>query len=441
MEIETYVFNGQSINCYGLEVVKRNFPDHEFCQYSKLTDNTAFISLYWIDQIYDLIKLKYLSSKNKRLIVGGNTATTNPAPLIALGCDVFLGDGENYKDLGDYTHIANEQNIGKDISVAEKIYPVKYDDIQKTGRSFVEISRGCENKCLFCQYGNLKSYREIDVNDIEGAIMQSNTKSIRIFAADRFQHSQFREIQKLSKKYHFNDTGSDVSLRFINKNPDYLNYTRKVRTGIEGMSYRLRKMVGKNYSDDEIVEFTLKIIGAGIKCIDWYMIYGLPTERKQDILDFQQLLKKIDKEVPRGTVIAIHWNAFTPSAQTPFQWEAPAFNYKHIKDMDDIIFSTHTQNVKWMHKPRLTSDYTILERMLAIRSSEKTMPILKTVSANKSLLKTHTTQIAQEASKRIGFNILGKIDMDTVMPWDKYVNYNSGRFRTVCKNHLEKYGN
>jgi radical SAM superfamily enzyme YgiQ (UPF0313 family) len=440
---ETYSFSGQSINCYGLEVVKNIIKrnDFEFLPFDRSTDNPVLFSLYWPEQIYDFIKWRYQPGmQKKKIIVGGNTATANPAPIVA--CDntmIYFGDGERWDGSIDSPYIVSKDTMKPaEKAVADVILPYYYEDIQQNRRAFCEISRGCKNYCLFCQYGWLKKYNECSVVDIEQIIKRSKTKSIRMFAADRFQHSQYQKIREMLKKAGKNDTGSDVSFRFVYKNPKYLQYTNKVRVGVEGMSERLRYLIGKKYSDIQVIEFCKMVAAAGIKSLDWYMIYGLPTENGDDVKQFLELLKRIDSEMSDGYTICIHWNAFTPSAQTPFEREKSSYGYD-TTELNKILHGVeYNKRIKLYHKPKTTADSTLALRCIAIRANENCINLMNHIAANMARFKKNHEAYLKEFEKITGYSAVDKIDC--VLPWERFVVYDKETMQKIKAVRLKKYG-
>lgn len=441
---ETFSFSGSSVNCYGLEVVKRNLIKYGIncIPFSKDSKNPILFSLYWPEQIFDFIKWRYQSfMKDRIVIVGGNTATTNPSAIMPF-CDyIFLGDGENWNGSFESDYLINCKNPEKKkISICKDISPFEYEDVQSNRRSFCEISRGCKNKCLFCQYGWLKPYRECDIENIKVIIKSAKTKSIRFFSADRFQHSRYLDIRAIIQKKGSCDTGSDMSIKYILKHPDFLKYTKKVRVGVEGMSERLRSLVGKKYTNDELITFIKLISDSGIKCLDFYMIYGLPTEQKEDIEQFKELLLKFDLILPFGYVIAIHWNAFTPSAMTPFQWESSSFNY-NANNINKILFhDLGNKRIKVYNKPKLTSDKTILSRMLAIRGGIENAKLIYNFAFNKPAFLKQPDFILKQYLKETGMNLVGEWKTNSIMPWDEYVEYRRDSMLRIKELNYGKFG-
>lgn len=419
---DTFSFSGESINCYGLEIVKENLKrNHGIDANTGITEsnNPIMVSLYWPEQLFDFIKWRYQSKyKDRKIIVGGNYPTTSPNSIAPFVDAIFLGDGELWDGKFEGKYIAQKGNP-KQRAVVGSLLPTPYEDLQNSRRTFAEISRGCKNKCLFCQYGWLKKYREVDYLDIEQIVKTAKTKAIRVFAADRFQHKSYNRIRQLLEKKGKNDTGSDVSIRFLLDNPEYLKHTKKIRVGVEGLSHRLRRSVLKNFSNDEIVRFCKMVSDAGIKCLDWYMIYGLPGERKEDCDEFEKLINMLDDAMPFNYTIAIHWNAFTPSAQTPLQWcSAATANPKYL---EEFFKKRVNKKIKIMHKPTFTSEWTLIRRMVAMRGFDK--KFLFNFAIKESQFKNNPEMTKKLFKDIHGFDLMSDLDLNIVLPWDIFCDY------------------
>jgi hypothetical protein len=424
-EFGTLSFSGDAETCYGLFLVSRAVESRGHVVRSNAKAGRMLVSLYWMEQVYDLIKWRKdnVVQDDIELTAGGNCSTTYPNATLPFVSRIWLGDGDRY-DPDSENHLTVD-TPARPINVESELSPRAYEDAQSNKRAFVEISRGCKHKCLFCQYGWMKPYRESDITDILAVIKTSRTKSVRVFAADRFQHSKYSTIRSALKGKC--DTGSDASVHFVMKHPELLAITRKLRVGIEGMSERLRKLVGKPLRDDQIVEFVRLAIQAGIKTMDWYMIYGLPTETPEDWESYRELMTKIASAVDRYS-IAIHWNAFTPASLTPFQWAPSAYGYPVA--FSDAIKSVRFSNLNLMHKPMMTGPRTLTKRMLAIRSTPDTAQMLFSLALKPSGFDSHD-KICDEYERRTGKSLHGAWPTNDALPWDRYVVYERDRMKRL----------
>src|SRR5262249_47958341 len=93
-------------------------------------------------------------------------------------------------------------------------------------------------------------------------------------------------------------------------------------------SDRLRRVINKDLTNDQVVEIANMIFERGIFNLKLYMMIGLPTEEDEDLDAIVSLTERIRSRMievarPRGRVgsIIVSLNAFVPKPQTPFQWE------------------------------------------------------------------------------------------------------------------------
>jgi hypothetical protein len=440
MTFQTFAFSGRSEMTYGLSLVLRSIQahGHKTEVFGRVAKVPVLLSLYWLDQVFDLIRWRIENGigNTRRILAGGNLATCYPNAVLPFVSEVYLGDGD-FWDGESKEHVVAKTDDAKAICVAPSLRPIRFEDVQQNRRTFCEMSRGCKNRCLFCQYGWVKPYRESDIADIMAIIDRAETKSVRMFAADRFQHSHYPAIRAYLDKRGKCDTGSDVSARFVAKNPQYLAFTNKVRVGIEGMSERLRRGVNKPMSDDEIIEFVGRVVAAGIKSLDFYMIYGLPGEGESDWLAFTGLLERIERSLSKSYTLAIHWNAFTPASMTPMQWSASAFGYP--KKMEAAVMSAQGfKHLKIMHKPRLTGDATLNKRMLAIRGSDATHDLMIACAKNQTLF-GQSDWLQDKFREASGFDLHGELPFDAVLPWDKYVKYDKEPLVNAWQRSMSKF--
>jgi radical SAM superfamily enzyme YgiQ (UPF0313 family) len=427
MNYTARAFSDESEACYGLVIAEKIVQGRGWRR-DDINYETILTSCYWPEQLYDLIRWRRKAQVKARIVIGGNTPTCNPAPFLPWVDACYLGDAEEWDCRMESPHIVMSGGGVADIARAKAIYPFIYEDNQRAARSFIEISRGCKNKCAFCQYGWLKPYREANIVDIKTMIEVAKTKSVRVFAADRYQHTCYGLIRTLLVNAGHNDTGSDVSLKFLLKHPEYLKITRKIRIGIEGMSEGLRRRVLKPLTDDEIVETHAMAVAANIKCFDWYMIYGLPWETDSDVDAFHVLLHRLGK-VMQGRTLAIHFNAFQPNALTPMQWDAAAVDYPRQRWMR--IIGERVPGLCLMYKPgTLTSNRVMAHRMVAVRGSEASKAIAYNIAYNPRFAKD-ADAIMREFEKAEGKALFDGLGVGSDMAHDRYVRYDRDRLARI----------
>ena len=123
------------------------------------------------------------------------------------------------------------------------------------------------------------------------------------------------------------------SLRLDQISPELLDALvrrndQQIAIAPETGSDRLRRVINKDLTNDQVVEIAQMIFDRGILNLKLYMMIGLPTEEDEDLDAIVSLTERIRERMieagrPRGRVgsIIVSLNAFVPKPQTPFQWE------------------------------------------------------------------------------------------------------------------------
>ena len=119
------------------------------------------------------------------------------------------------------------------------------------------------------------------------------------------------------------------SLRPETLTPRLMEEIKKVRkTGVtiapEAGTQRLRDVINKGVTEEEILATAENVFSAGWKSIKLYFMIGLPTERREDIDGIVDLSKKIllyRKGRKTSGNVNVSVSTFVPKPQTPFQWE------------------------------------------------------------------------------------------------------------------------
>jgi len=205
----------------------------------------------------------------------------------------------------------------------------------------IEVERGCNRGCRFCLVSNAfcpMRFRSIDKLIAQAKLGLKYRKRLGLVGPAVSDHPQLEELLVRSRQM-----GAGLSISSLRMRPLSRIVLRELAKGEartitlapEAGSERLRQVIRKGISEDDILESIGKVAEAGIKQLKLYFMIGLPSETDEDIEGIINLTlsgKNILDRQQTGCRLSLNIAPFVPKAGTPFQWlpmaHIPTLNHR-----------------------------------------------------------------------------------------------------------------
>ncbi len=314
----------------------------------------------------DLAQIPYYAKDRAAfpLIIGGGPSITNPAPLSKIFDAVLIGEGEEaiieIKDLIAKHGRNNKKQILEDLAKCpgwyvpslqqESVTIRKYwkfsDNSAKHNNQLIawqqathdryvaEIMRGCSRGCRFCHAGYFyRPVRERNAQDIlQDMLLEIQNNGWEEVNLSSLSSSDYFCIKPLliEMKKRLGDSETKVSLpslRVDTLDDSLITLVENLgKTGLtiapEAGSQRLRNIINKNITEDEILEGIDTALRFNWQLVKLYFMIGLPYENDEDIDEIINLINKIRLKAGKKLSINVTISPFVPKPHTPFQWAA-----------------------------------------------------------------------------------------------------------------------
>ena len=250
-----------------------------------------------------------------------------------------------------------------------KDYPIKnlIANMQLVHNRFsVEVMRGCAQGCRFCQAGIwYRPCRELNPDDVldiaKAGIQATGERELGLLSLSTADYKPVEALTDSIIDDPFYDN-VDVSLPSIRVNSFGQSLAEKVAAlkggrsatfAPETGSERIRKMINKTISDQDMYDAAEHAFSSGFNKIKLYTMIGFPTENLDDMQAFCDLifnLVKIGRKYNRGIQIAVSIGILIPKSFTGLQW-APFMDKEtalgHIRFVREKFYKHPNVKINW----------------------------------------------------------------------------------------------
>lgn len=307
---------------------------------------------------------------------GGPVFTANPEPFADFFDVILLGDGENLIDnfINAFKEVRTADRKTKLRHLAQvpgvyvpSLYEVTYLDAAEGIQSIhpidpaipsvvekqtyrgntlsastvvtskaaweniymVEVVRSCPEMCRFC----LASYLTLPFRtaSLESSLIPAIdrglavTNRLGLLGASVTQHPEFEVLLDYLNQPKYE--GVRLSLASVRTNTVTVKLaeiltkrdSKSVTIAVESGSDRLRKIVNKKLTNEEIIQAAINAKVGGLKGIKLYGMAGIPGEEMEDLEATVAMLRAVKKAAP-GLRLTFGCSTFVPKSHTPFQW-------------------------------------------------------------------------------------------------------------------------
>jgi radical SAM superfamily enzyme YgiQ (UPF0313 family) len=297
-------------------------------------------------------------------------------------------------------------------------------DTEFGSRFLIEVVRGCANLCRFCwagyNYLPVRSFPADRILELAAAAKQYSSKAglVSIALCD---HPEIERI--LTGLLDMGYSISPASLRLDDLTEPIVRLLRKsgersITIAPETGSDRLRRVINKTVTNDEILAATELIFANGIENLKLYYMIGLPTETEDDLVAIHDLTVRMRDIMMRhgrgrgrvGRIVG-SVNPLIPKPGTAYQWlamEDPAITDAKAKRLRHLL--SGLDNVYFNIKSERHSYYQALLSL----GDRRVASTIEAAERNGGQWRAAVAETELDAD----FYIFRDRTEDTVLPWD-----------------------
>ena len=297
-------------------------------------------------------------------------------------------------------------------------------DTEFGSRFLIEVVRGCANLCRFCWAGyNYLPVRAFPTERILDLARAAKTHSSRagLVSIALCDHPDIEHILRSLKEMGYSI--SPASLRLDDLTPTIVSLLkdsgeRTLTIAPETGSDRLRRVINKTITNEEILDRADLIFASGIENLKLYFMIGLPSETDEDLvairdltLQLRDIMMRYAKARGRVGRIIGSVNPLVPKPGTTYQWmpmeQSDIIEQKMkrlrslVSDIDNVYFNIKSER------------HSYYQALLSL-GDRRVAPAIEAAERNGGQWR----RAVQESGVDGDFFIFRDRSADAVLPWD-----------------------
>lgn len=340
-------FDGKAF--YGLNYIISEIDKkkNEISYVSNMNINSVDYCLISITSYYDIFNLrKELKGKiiTTKIIIGG-AGIINLQSVYDIADIVVIGRGE-----GIINKIFDNENIKgvwykkRDANISS-LYPIRQASKLINIKGYEEKEVGCSNKCKFCQYG----------------------WKFKIMNNDNNYSGGYNNRE---------DTINNLDFSLCNRRT-----APRLNSAIDGFTENTRKKINKKITNEDITNKLFEIYDQkqSYFALKLYAIIGFSWEKKIELQEFFESVKKADKKSLKKLNIFLISTHFVPMPITPFEGESVnLYDFRDEVKRKKYKYKGESINVYYPYN-QITGVITTIEHTLINRIKINQLPIFDKV--------------------------------------------------------------
>jgi radical SAM superfamily enzyme YgiQ (UPF0313 family) len=297
-------------------------------------------------------------------------------------------------------------------------------DTEFGSRLLIEVVRGCANLCRFCWAGyNYLPVRAFPADRILqiAADARQHADRVGLVSIALCDHPEIERI--LARLGEMGYSISPASLRLDDLTRPIVRMLRasgerSITIAPETGSDRLRRVINKTITNEEILEKTEMVFAEGIENLKLYFMIGLPSETDDDLVAIRDLALQLRDRMlaagrQRGQVgrIVGSVNPLVPKPGTAFQW-LPMDTQDVIEQKTERL-RTLTSGIDNVYFTIKSERHSFYQALLSL-GDRRVAPAIVLAEQNGGQWRRAVTDAGLDAH----FYVFRDRSNDAVLPWD-----------------------